>query len=1182
MKKHVFLLICFCALQVNAQIFDNDRTDENTIGDLTLSPICSQIVLPESVDNSQNVFMRPVFNQLHNSCAQASGIAYVFTYEINRLRNLDSSLEENWYPTHYTYTMLNNGTLGVSSITDGWSIVKENGCPDFTTWGGMDGSLIQWMNGYNNYINAMKNRIESYYAIPVYTPENLEILKYWLNNHNANEETGGLASFSTYLGGFVIDHINEGPYIGKAVLADFPEYNNSFFHSMTVVGYDDNFEYDLDGMNGCTNNLDINQDGEINMLDWEIGALKIVNSKGLDWPMEGDSGYAYLPYRLLGKTFTSPQQLNVIDNRRVYVLNAIAEYQPQIAIKANVSFQERDKLTYRIGYSELASASEPTVQTEMSYLDNQGGPWPLFTTNGESTPLEVGIDFGYFFGQATFGKIFLQVDVQNSTLEGIIHSYSVTDYRWDEAFTMNYDQTDIQIDQNYDAPLAIEYHLLPHGKEGKSVTTHQFFQDNRISRFNTNITNGGSIISNGYDIDMYDSKIYIDEWSSMVLNGNTKLTSRSGVCRLIVDGDLEIYDSVQFIAESGTRLEIIINGNSTVFNGIKFLAEEDGIIDLKFANTQKDYILTNCHLSGCNIDIASQSLVMNCTDVKSTSSNRIKVNNGSTLEIGNNTILTSKGTNIWNGVNVKGNYYLPQSGYRSQGTVKIYNSTIENALCGIKTWIPPIPLPDKKDFLLHYENYSGGVIIAENSIFRNNVIGIEFLPYEYPNLSLINNCTFETTRILNENYFPEAFIKLIGVNEIPIIACNFFNTSTNTQVHNKGTGVYAFNSSVLVDRSIDRKSTFDGLYRGIYCLGTENQRSFKVSNSIFQNTYRSLYICAVNDAIITSNYFSAFNDFIGSNSEAYGAYLDRCSYFMIEENVFENCMQQREGIGLIINDAGPDFNEVYKNTFKKLYEAAIAQGHNRFGSSGTGLCFKCNSFYNNEFDLKILPRNPGWPTTKDGIRTHQGKNSNYPDSPAGNKFTTEKNTSDIRNACNPIIYYYHSSGADNLVPDPSSLTTIQTVSVAYSEELSCPSRLLNTSNDCIGKHLLASESENDSSKEMSFAIAKNILIHNNLIEYNEPIFHDEYKSSDLIKECIIDKHFELLIYPNPCSKYCNIEVKSGYPEIKLDLINTEGKILFTRIMNHDIFLDLSSYKAGVYFVKIETADEIIVRKLMVY
>jgi hypothetical protein len=59
----------------------------DSIPKLILTPESKSKTLPLLVDNSQYIFMMPVFNQDSGSCAQASGVGYIFTYEVNRLRN---------------------------------------------------------------------------------------------------------------------------------------------------------------------------------------------------------------------------------------------------------------------------------------------------------------------------------------------------------------------------------------------------------------------------------------------------------------------------------------------------------------------------------------------------------------------------------------------------------------------------------------------------------------------------------------------------------------------------------------------------------------------------------------------------------------------------------------------------------------------------------------------------------------------------------------------------------------------------------------------------------------------------------------------------------------------------------------------------------------------------------------
>src|SRR6056297_3137433 len=69
-----------------------------------------RVSLPYMVDNSTSIYFRPIFNQADGSCAQASGIGYHYTYEVNRLRGLPSDNPENQYPSHFTYNFLNDGS----------------------------------------------------------------------------------------------------------------------------------------------------------------------------------------------------------------------------------------------------------------------------------------------------------------------------------------------------------------------------------------------------------------------------------------------------------------------------------------------------------------------------------------------------------------------------------------------------------------------------------------------------------------------------------------------------------------------------------------------------------------------------------------------------------------------------------------------------------------------------------------------------------------------------------------------------------------------------------------------------------------------------------------------------------------------------------------------------------------
>lgn len=66
------------------------QSEIDSIPNFILDTLCNSILLPDSVDSSHRPYMREIFLQHFNSCAQAASIGYMFTYEINYFRNIAS------------------------------------------------------------------------------------------------------------------------------------------------------------------------------------------------------------------------------------------------------------------------------------------------------------------------------------------------------------------------------------------------------------------------------------------------------------------------------------------------------------------------------------------------------------------------------------------------------------------------------------------------------------------------------------------------------------------------------------------------------------------------------------------------------------------------------------------------------------------------------------------------------------------------------------------------------------------------------------------------------------------------------------------------------------------------------------------------------------------------------------
>ncbi|MCX6271568.1 MAG: hypothetical protein NTU44_10170, partial [Bacteroidetes bacterium] len=326
--------------------------------------------LPPLVDNSTLPYLPPVFEQTGASCNQAGGIYNNFTYEINRLRDL-SATPEHQYPTHFMFCFQNDGGNTATSIAESWELMKSCGTPNVVDYGGIYApsplTNTQWMSGYDKYYNAMKNKVEDFYRIRINTPAGLEVLKHWLNDHLDNSAVGGVANFYAELITSEVLLPTGTPWAGSHVITQCDTLPD---HCMTIVGYNDLIEYDYNNDGQYTNTLDINGDGIVDMQDWEIGGVKIVNSYGTGY---GDNGFSYLMYKVLA----SPVNQGGIWNNSVYIVIPEKDYQPTLTFKADITQNKRNSIRLIVGISDNQEDTVPQHSFIYPIFNFQGGPFPM-------------------------------------------------------------------------------------------------------------------------------------------------------------------------------------------------------------------------------------------------------------------------------------------------------------------------------------------------------------------------------------------------------------------------------------------------------------------------------------------------------------------------------------------------------------------------------------------------------------------------------------------------------------------------------------------------------------------------------------------------------------------------------------------------------------------------------------
>lgn len=402
-------------------------------------------LLPTSVYNSDLPYWRPVFAQESYECGQASSVGLGFSYQINRMRNASGELEENQYPPYFSYNWANEGNAwhGVSYFHT-FEVLKFVGTPTVEEYGGMTaGGAERWMNGYDMYYDAMKNRITEAYQIDCSTEEGILTLKHWIHNHLEGAEDGGVANFYANAPGASLTLPSGTPEAGMYVVTGWGGAN----HGMTICCYHDSICWDYNSDGQYTNDVDINNDGTVDVRDWEIGGFRFANTYS-GGPNFGNDGFCYMMY----KSLADPSGNGGIWNNAVHVQYAKADMEPQLTAKVTLKHKCRNEVRVRVGVSADPGASYPDFILGFPAFDFQGGC--MFMQGGYGVEEKKTIEFGLdltpllnFIGSGVEAKYFLLVDNIDADLiyEGELIDFSIIDYT-DGIEEIAYPETNIVLD----------------------------------------------------------------------------------------------------------------------------------------------------------------------------------------------------------------------------------------------------------------------------------------------------------------------------------------------------------------------------------------------------------------------------------------------------------------------------------------------------------------------------------------------------------------------------------------------------------------------------------------------------------------------------------------------------------------------------------------------------------------
>ena len=405
---------------------------------------------PAYVNNAELKFFPPVFNQDGGSCGSASRICYMFTYELNAYRNLSGKISTNYYPSHFVWLHTNTSSGKNEFVT-------SIGVPSAATYGGQTYSSLfgyqdcadndfGWMQGYDKWFEAMHNRMlePSNFPVHVGTEEGREAVKNWLWNHSGDDsfQAGGICGIGVASAGGNYDgripsttaNRNAG-VVGKKYLR---AWGTQVDHALTIVGYDDRIEFDLDG-NGIAGEVEKD----------EVGAWIIVNSWGAWWC---NNGFIYCPYAYGGASFNSDGTF-AQNWWTPEIYKVRKDYRPLRTIKLEMDYSRRSEIKLSAGISADINATAPEKSIEFEHFRYAGdgnygntNPAPEIPMLGRwadgklhTEPME----FGYDLTDLTAGyersmplKYFFIVETKSwGKGSGNIYNASIMDYEYNEEGT---------------------------------------------------------------------------------------------------------------------------------------------------------------------------------------------------------------------------------------------------------------------------------------------------------------------------------------------------------------------------------------------------------------------------------------------------------------------------------------------------------------------------------------------------------------------------------------------------------------------------------------------------------------------------------------------------------------------------------------------------------------------------
>ena len=220
---------------------------------------------------------------------------------------------------------------------------------------------------------------------------------------------------------------------------------------------------------------------------------------------------------------------------------------------------------------------------------------------------------------------------------------------------------------------------------------------------------------------------------------------------------------------------------------------------------------------------------------------------------------------MWQGIEVWGNKNANQfedaNGQYAQGYVELRNgATIENAICALELWRPG------------YWSTTGGIVYAEDAVFRNNQRSVHALHYKnhHANGKEANyNASFMRCRFdVNWNYKGDEYhifhkhVDLDHVRGISFQSCDFSVTEPSDNISYWSSGIAGYEAGFSVSGPCESNnihpcpsydnSTFKGFFKAIRSVNDETRTppTITVTHSTFKRNDFGVHVSNLSNVTV--------------------------------------------------------------------------------------------------------------------------------------------------------------------------------------------------------------------------------------------------------------------------------------------------------------------------------------------